>query len=237
MKVLTILCVHVASDFEQNQGVWLQLLLRLKSWYVVNYVTDWWERFVYLRWREPAMINSNYYIMVRTFAPSGCVDPLDAKEMPCNVVRWVGCPRMAPHQQPDSPHGQPGLPVNAIQHHGGPGAVTPIAASWKRSFVHASVPVSALATLVLPLGVLPFPFPFPSIVRGSYTRGRGVGWRRMIQKALQYTEKLAADGSAISQSAIWDDADSDGRGGPPADRQQQACCCHVPGPFLFLGLL
>ena len=28
-----------------------------------NYVTDWWERFVYLRSRGSLMINSNYYIL------------------------------------------------------------------------------------------------------------------------------------------------------------------------------
>jgi hypothetical protein len=56
-------CWLKAEDFAQNQGFWLQILLIIKSWLVPNYVTDWWERFVYLRWREPMMINSNYYIM------------------------------------------------------------------------------------------------------------------------------------------------------------------------------
>ena len=28
-----------------------------------NYVSDWWERFVYLRVRDPILVNSNYYIM------------------------------------------------------------------------------------------------------------------------------------------------------------------------------
>jgi carnitine O-palmitoyltransferase 1 len=35
----------------------------LKHRIVPNFVTDWWERFVYLRGRDPIMINSNYYIM------------------------------------------------------------------------------------------------------------------------------------------------------------------------------
>ena len=26
-------------------------------------MTDWWERFVYLRVRDPILVNSNYYIM------------------------------------------------------------------------------------------------------------------------------------------------------------------------------
>ena len=38
---------------------WLTPLVRVVS----NYVSDWWERFVYLRSRDSLMINSNYYIM------------------------------------------------------------------------------------------------------------------------------------------------------------------------------
>uniref|UniRef100_A0A1I8JG60 carnitine O-palmitoyltransferase n=1 Tax=Macrostomum lignano TaxID=282301 RepID=A0A1I8JG60_9PLAT len=41
----------------------LQFYLRLKSWWAPNYVSDWWEEFVYLYSREPIMINSNYYGM------------------------------------------------------------------------------------------------------------------------------------------------------------------------------
>jgi hypothetical protein len=39
------------------------LQLVLKSWFSSNYVTDWWEKYVYLRARGALMINSNYYIM------------------------------------------------------------------------------------------------------------------------------------------------------------------------------
>lgn len=35
--------------------------LVLKSWWSTNYVTDWWEEFVYLRGRSPLMVNSNFY--------------------------------------------------------------------------------------------------------------------------------------------------------------------------------
>ena len=35
--------------------------LVLKSWWSTNYVTDWWEEFVYLRGRSPIMVNSNFY--------------------------------------------------------------------------------------------------------------------------------------------------------------------------------
>jgi hypothetical protein len=37
--------------------------LPLTGRFVPNYVTDWWERFVYLRGRDSIMINSNYYMM------------------------------------------------------------------------------------------------------------------------------------------------------------------------------
>ena len=37
--------------------------LVLKSWWSTNYVSDWWEDFVYLHSREPIMVNSNFYAM------------------------------------------------------------------------------------------------------------------------------------------------------------------------------
>lgn len=38
-----------------------QAILVLKSWLTGNYVSDWWEKYVYLRSRSPILINSNYY--------------------------------------------------------------------------------------------------------------------------------------------------------------------------------
>ena len=52
---------HVES-FMANEGPKLQRYLWLKSIWAANYVTDWWEQYVYLRGRSPLMINSNYYI-------------------------------------------------------------------------------------------------------------------------------------------------------------------------------
>ena len=54
---------RLADEFMSHEGPGLQRLLWLKSWLVPNYVTDWWERFVYLRGRDPLMINSNFYIL------------------------------------------------------------------------------------------------------------------------------------------------------------------------------
>uniref|UniRef100_A0A803T978 Carnitine O-palmitoyltransferase 1, muscle isoform n=1 Tax=Anolis carolinensis TaxID=28377 RepID=A0A803T978_ANOCA len=39
------------------------LYLLLKSWWATNYVSDWWEEYIYLRGRSPIMVNSNYYVM------------------------------------------------------------------------------------------------------------------------------------------------------------------------------
>ncbi|XP_042130560.1 palmitoyl thioesterase CPT1C isoform X2 [Peromyscus maniculatus bairdii] len=53
----------LASDFLRLQAPRLQLYLRLKSWCASNYVSDWWEEFVYLRSRGSLMVNSTYYMM------------------------------------------------------------------------------------------------------------------------------------------------------------------------------
>ncbi|KAI4470728.1 carnitine o-acyltransferase [Holotrichia oblita] len=51
----------LADDFQNGIGVKLQRYLLLKSWWSSNYVSDWWEEYVYLRGRSPLMINSNFY--------------------------------------------------------------------------------------------------------------------------------------------------------------------------------
>uniref|UniRef100_A0A5F9C908 Carnitine O-palmitoyltransferase 1, muscle isoform n=1 Tax=Oryctolagus cuniculus TaxID=9986 RepID=A0A5F9C908_RABIT len=53
----------LAQDFAVNLGPKLQWYLKLKSWWATNYVTDWWEEYVYLRGRGPLMVNSNYFSM------------------------------------------------------------------------------------------------------------------------------------------------------------------------------
>uniref|UniRef100_A0A8C9PB37 Carnitine palmitoyltransferase 1A n=1 Tax=Spermophilus dauricus TaxID=99837 RepID=A0A8C9PB37_SPEDA len=54
----------LAQDFAVNLGPKLQWYLKLKSWWATNYVSDWWEEYIYLRGRGPLMVNSNYYAMV-----------------------------------------------------------------------------------------------------------------------------------------------------------------------------
>ncbi|XP_060521132.1 carnitine O-palmitoyltransferase 1, liver isoform isoform X2 [Cylas formicarius] len=51
----------LAADFEKGIAKKLQWYLVLKYWWSTNYVSDWWEEYVYLRGRYPLMINSNFY--------------------------------------------------------------------------------------------------------------------------------------------------------------------------------
>ncbi|XP_074854032.1 carnitine O-palmitoyltransferase 1, liver isoform isoform X2 [Carettochelys insculpta] len=53
----------LAKDFAVNLGPKLQWYLKLKSWWATNYVSDWWEEYIYLRGRGPIMVNSNYNAM------------------------------------------------------------------------------------------------------------------------------------------------------------------------------
>ncbi|XP_012935595.1 carnitine O-palmitoyltransferase 1, liver isoform [Aplysia californica] len=51
----------LSEEFCSGVGHRLQRYLILKSWWATNYVSDWWEQYVYLRGRSPIMVNSNYY--------------------------------------------------------------------------------------------------------------------------------------------------------------------------------
>ncbi|XP_034978519.1 carnitine O-palmitoyltransferase 1, liver isoform isoform X2 [Zootoca vivipara] len=53
----------LGKDFALNLGPKLQWYLKLKSWWATNYVSDWWEEYIYLRGRGPIMVNSNYFAM------------------------------------------------------------------------------------------------------------------------------------------------------------------------------
>uniref|UniRef100_A0A4W4ER82 Carnitine O-palmitoyltransferase 1, muscle isoform n=1 Tax=Electrophorus electricus TaxID=8005 RepID=A0A4W4ER82_ELEEL len=53
----------VANEFKKDQAPRLQKYLWLKSWWASNYVSDWWEEYIYLRGRSPIMVNSNFYTM------------------------------------------------------------------------------------------------------------------------------------------------------------------------------
>ncbi|KAK0410863.1 hypothetical protein QR680_005367 [Steinernema hermaphroditum] len=51
----------LSEKFLKGDGCRLQRYLWLKSLLSTNYVTDWWEEYVYMRQRSPIMVNSNYY--------------------------------------------------------------------------------------------------------------------------------------------------------------------------------
>ncbi|CAL1592149.1 unnamed protein product [Knipowitschia caucasica] len=53
----------LANEFMDTQASQLQRYLILKSWWSNNYVSDWWEEYIYLRGRSPIMVNSNFYVM------------------------------------------------------------------------------------------------------------------------------------------------------------------------------
>ncbi|XP_007502831.1 carnitine O-palmitoyltransferase 1, muscle isoform isoform X1 [Monodelphis domestica] len=53
----------LAKDFQEKTAPRLQKYLVLKSWWATNYVSDWWEEYIYLRGRSPLVVNSNYYVM------------------------------------------------------------------------------------------------------------------------------------------------------------------------------
>ncbi|KAJ7989930.1 hypothetical protein DPEC_G00309590 [Dallia pectoralis] len=53
----------LAGQFEKTLGNRLQRYLKLKALWSTNYVSDWWEEYIYLRGRGPIMVNSNYYGM------------------------------------------------------------------------------------------------------------------------------------------------------------------------------
>ncbi|XP_075561613.1 LOW QUALITY PROTEIN: carnitine O-palmitoyltransferase 1, muscle isoform [Pelecanus crispus] len=53
----------LAKEFKEKTAPRLQKYLILKSWWTTNYVSDWWEQYVYLSSRSPLMVNSNYYAM------------------------------------------------------------------------------------------------------------------------------------------------------------------------------
>ncbi|KAI5730027.1 hypothetical protein M8J76_009147 [Diaphorina citri] len=52
---------QLAAEFQNGIAIKLQRYLRLKAWWSSNYVSDWWEEYVYLRGRCPLVVNSNFY--------------------------------------------------------------------------------------------------------------------------------------------------------------------------------
>uniref|UniRef100_A0AAQ5ZGH4 Carnitine O-palmitoyltransferase 1, muscle isoform n=1 Tax=Amphiprion ocellaris TaxID=80972 RepID=A0AAQ5ZGH4_AMPOC len=71
----------LASEFKASMATQLQRYLILKSWWATNYVSDWWEEYIYLRGRTPIMVNSNFYIMVRQIVSTLGTVPMCSTQM------------------------------------------------------------------------------------------------------------------------------------------------------------
>ena len=61
-----------ADEFLSGPAVKLNRYLRLKSWWAPNYVSDWWEKYVYLRSRSPLPNNSNFYMIASPYWVPTC---------------------------------------------------------------------------------------------------------------------------------------------------------------------
>ena len=57
--------VDMAREFSHGVGNKLQNYLKFKRLITQNWVTDWWEEYVYLTSRSPIMVNSNYYVIAQ----------------------------------------------------------------------------------------------------------------------------------------------------------------------------
>lgn len=53
--------VQLANEFQQGPAARLQFYLHLKHLFSSNYISDWWESYIYLHGRSPIMVNSNFY--------------------------------------------------------------------------------------------------------------------------------------------------------------------------------
>jgi len=61
---------NLAESFLEYEGPRMQQYLRFRSLFKRNYVTEWWEKYVYLNNRNPLMIGCNYYILGSVVSPT-----------------------------------------------------------------------------------------------------------------------------------------------------------------------
>jgi len=80
--------VALTEEFKNGVAPKLQRYLILKSLWSPNYVSDWWERFVYLRSRAPLMINSNYYGIGTLSKPVSNVQTARAANLIYSLFRY-----------------------------------------------------------------------------------------------------------------------------------------------------
>lgn len=79
----------LANEFVNGVGPRLQRYVKLKAFLTDNYVSDWWEQFIYLRSRAPIMGYSNYYGIGR-LSTEKC-DELFSKNQSAAAANIISC--------------------------------------------------------------------------------------------------------------------------------------------------
>ncbi|CAF0973925.1 unnamed protein product [Rotaria sp. Silwood1] len=78
----------LAEEFKQTIGRKLQRYLWLKWLISTNYVSDWWEKFIYLRGRSPIMVNSNFYGLDAIYIRPTTIQTARAANLTCAAFRY-----------------------------------------------------------------------------------------------------------------------------------------------------
>ncbi|CAF0997974.1 unnamed protein product [Rotaria sordida] len=78
----------LAEEFKQTIGRKLQRYLWLKWIISTNYVSDWWEKFIYLRGRSPIMVNSNFYGLDAIYIRPTTIQTARAANLTCAAFRY-----------------------------------------------------------------------------------------------------------------------------------------------------
>lgn len=76
-----------SSHFLATVGPAVQSALEKKWWISRNYVTDWWETYVYLKPRDSIMINSNYFGLSPRQTPTGRRESRAAGQI-WSLLKW-----------------------------------------------------------------------------------------------------------------------------------------------------
>ncbi|CAF1112622.1 unnamed protein product [Rotaria sordida] len=80
--------VTLAEEFRETIGRKLQRYLWLKWLISTNYVSDWWEKFVYLRGRSPIMVNSNFYGLDTAYVRPTKIQTARAANIVCAAFQY-----------------------------------------------------------------------------------------------------------------------------------------------------
>lgn len=90
---------EMAKEFQNGIGKKLQRYLTMKYYWASNYVSDWWEEYVYLRGRTPLMVNSNFYGLDTISRPPTSVQSARAANLTYGALmfrRCIECQQLEP---------------------------------------------------------------------------------------------------------------------------------------------